>query len=152
MITDRTYSDVERAIRIRAEKILKFIEPTEEERAVLERGFATISTIQRIEEKQREIFFRLKELGYFGAEIETKEWRDGDVFYMEDLRRIIKNDMALIGSFSKKKTTPSRISEEYSIHSFNALEKILVDLEEIISSVVSNYKFVGENYCGEFRI
>ena len=55
MIFDRTASDVDAAIKIRDEKVKSYQELTEEDVDILERGFITLNTINRIEEKQSEL-------------------------------------------------------------------------------------------------
>ena len=69
MIYNRTATDVSLAKRLRAEKVQKFIELTDDEVQTLERGTITINTLNRIEDKQAEIKAMLDDMGYLNPPV-----------------------------------------------------------------------------------
>lgn len=148
MIFNRTAEDVVEAKRIRAEKVQSFSELTEDEKQVLERGFVTLNTIIRIEEKQIElknIFFKM---GYYNAEIVNKVWEDTDIFNETDFLRIIKNSTILRKAFFEFSSTPDEPKPKYTYETLNSLERILFDLDEMITAIKGFYKECGSAECG----
>ena len=148
MIFNRTISDVSNAKEIIKNKIQLFLAVTNDEIEILEKGTLTINTLNRIEEKQKELSESLKKIGYFGNQIITKSWSIEDKFYLDDLRRIISNNEILRDSFYVYYDTPESPSAEYYYTNINDIEKILYDIEQTISDVISLYKFCGSYYCG----
>ena len=72
MIFNRTENDVDKAIKIRAEKVQKFQELTDSDIESLEKGMLTINTLNRIEEKHLELKNLFNNLGYWDTNIITK--------------------------------------------------------------------------------
>lgn len=149
MIFNRTERDVSEAKRIIDEKVKSFIGLSDEEAEIVSRGIVSRETLNRIESKQSELYSLFRSIGYFGKPIETKEWVVGCFFKDEDLTRIIENNEALKEMFFSFKETPKRPSAKYSYQNFNAIEKILFDLEEMYGFVIENFKECDTFYCGE---
>ena len=80
MIFNRTLNDVKDAIKIREEKVKKNVELSEDDLETLEKGFLTIQTLNRIEQKQKELSEKFVQIGYFNT-IESKSWKFGDFFF-----------------------------------------------------------------------
>lgn len=149
MIFDRSQNDVIESIRIRNEKIKKFIELTNAEKEILEKGFLTINTINRIESKQEELKNRFNEIGYYNTPTENKSWSKGDIFFDEDFKRILNNNILLRDSFFETSDMPQNDIGIYGFEEINKIEKILNDLELSLEFVKSNYKICGTFKCGE---
>jgi hypothetical protein len=149
MITDRTIADIDAAKKIISQKLKNFEELTDEDRASLERGMLTINTLNRIENAERGLADILKEMWYFGADIESKEWKEGDFFYLDDLQRLINNAQILRGAFYALKNSPVNIVAKYHYLEFNALERLISDIYQAISVAQSNFKECNTFYCGE---
>ncbi len=147
MIYDRTLQDVENAKQIRLQKIQNFLSLTDDEIVIVQRGFVTYETINRIESKQDEIKERFKELGYY-CDFESKTWTDEDFFSQKDLNRICENTKILRQAFFVYNTTPENPMAKYYFEEFNKLEKILVDLSDMIADMVSRYRRCGTFNCG----
>ena len=149
MIYDRTQKDVNSALEIFRTKIDKNIELTEDDIAILERGMATLNTINRIENKQIELQQIIKNMLYGDAEISNKTWDDTQFFYKEDLERIVNNTANLRKTFYVFADTPENPRPEYHYREFNLIERILSDIELMIEYVKNNYKECGNFECGE---
>lgn len=149
MITDRTYEDVNRAKSIRSGKVQKGISLTEEEIAIMERGSATVDTLNRIENKQKELKTIFNSIGYWNTPIVNKEWTYNDIFKEADFKRIIENDFVLKRAFFSYPYTPNKVSALYHYNEFNSLEKILADLETMLRYVQENFKECDTFNCGE---
>lgn len=149
MITDRTQADVDNAVEIRANKVKTFQTLTEDDITTLERGFLTINTLNRIIKKQVETKKMLNEIGYYPSKIINKTWAIGDMFTEEDIEIIISNENTLRDSFFTYSDTPKEISTSLHYENINAIEKLLVDLDEMIDDMVSRFKRCGTFNCGE---
>lgn len=148
MIFDRTSADVLAAKNIRADKVQKFIELTDEDIQVLERGMVTINTLNRIESKQAEIKTILNDMGYFNTPIVNKMWEYNDIFAEADLQRLVDNNASLRRAFYVLSDSPRDAIAKYHYIEFNALEKILVDISENIDFAKSQYRECGAIECG----
>lgn len=149
MIFDRTQEDVDTAILLRDTKIKKFEVLSESEIATLEKGTITINTLNRIENKQAELKNLFNDMGYWNTPITNKAWGENDIFNADEFQRILDNTNVLRNAFFVYKSTPNTPPISYHYNDINALEKILYDLDVMISNVKSNYRFCGDFECGE---
>lgn len=143
MIIDRTHNDVLKSIEL-AQRGGVF---SEKEIETLERGMVTIDTLNRIEEKQKEIADSISEMGY-PVSIENKTWKQQDVFFFEDLKRIVSNVEKLRTSFFALNETPANPRAEYHYREFNLIEKVLLDIQNNAVFAEENYKICGSAECG----
>lgn len=150
MIFDRTQNDVDTAISIRKNKLQKFIDLTDEEVAVLEKGMLTINTLNRIEDKSKELQNLINNIGYFNTDVKVMVWAYNDYFNQEDFDRILNNLKKLKNAFFVYSTTPNIPNNNYrSYVTINAVEKILNDLDIMINDIKSHYRECGNFECGE---
>ena len=150
MIFDRTMHDVEEAIRLRKEKVQANQELTQDEIDILERGTLTINTLNRIEEKQEELKNLFEQDFYFVDKIQNKKWTYEDYFKQSDFDRILFNIEMLRKAFFVYTSTPDIPGGNFrQYHIINDAEKILNDLDVMISDVKSHYRECGMFTCGE---
>lgn len=148
MIFDRKKSHVYDSVRIRDQKIKKFLPLTDEDIYILDRGTVTAETINRIEEKQAELKRLFNEIGYWNTPIENKSWDSSMIFYTEDHKRLVENSICLLDAFYAFSYTPKSLKAEYTYSAWNDLEKLLYDLDEMVEIVKSNYRECGLAECG----
>ena len=146
MIYDRTILDVREAQRIRANKVQKNIKLSESDIETLERGMLTINTLNRIENKQKELKDLIAEKGYSIEDVYNKTWEYSGIFNVADFERIIKNLKILTRKFYLFVDTQSRINlknilknlvelettAEFHYTTINNIEKALADLETML--------------------
>jgi hypothetical protein len=145
---DRTAEDVENAKKIR-KKIQSGLEISDSDIEILNKGTLTLEVINRIEKAQSDIKSDMESLGYYGAShIINKEWRDTDVFLKDDFERILRNLESLKIAFFVFYDTPLNPRPLYHYKEFNALEKILYDLQEMISYTKDKIRNCGTFNCG----
>ena len=149
MIFDRTQNDVDTAMILRNTKVKKFETLTESEIATLEKGTLTINTLNRIETKQEELKNLFNEMGYWNTPTTNKTWGENDIFNVDEFQRILDNTNVLRNAFFVYKETPNTPPISYYWDDINALEKILYDLDVMISNVKADYRYCGEFECGE---
>lgn len=148
MIFNRTEKDVKDAILIRDEKIKNFLSLSQEEIDIIEKGFLTKNTIERIENAQKELESVFHEMGYHGFNISTKNIEEYEFFYMDDLERIVNNNISLRNAFLSTSKMPKNASAKYDYINLNLLEKLLFDLENLASFIRQNYSECGNVECG----
>lgn len=149
MIFDRTAEDVSEALKIREEKVKKFIPLTEGEKTQLERGMITHNTLNRIEGKQAELKALLENAGYYMDFLHIKSWSAQDIFNEEEFEILIENLDILRNAFFTYTDTPDTPAARYHYEEINALEKILFDIQKMIDDMKSRYRECGTFECGE---
>lgn len=149
MIFDRTQTDVNNAIKIRSEKVQKNLPLTDEDVSILEKGTLTINTLNRIESKQEELTNLFNEMGYWNIISQNRSWQYKDFFLQEDFDRILANLESMKLGFFAYRSTPEPTNRNYRhFQAINNAEKILNDLDVMISDVKSRYKRCGIYRCG----
>ena len=149
MITDRTKADVDSAKEIIDSKVKLFLELTDEDLQILERGTIGIGTINRISNKQISLKNKMERNGYFVKTISTKTWDYNDIFGENDFFQLINNTVLLREAFFTYSDTPANVYLSYDYENINNLEKILVDIEKILDYMIANFRECGTFYSGE---
>lgn len=158
MITNRTQYDVDTARILRNEKVkfdpitmqptnLDELTPTELE--TLNKGTFNYTDLNRIENKQDELKNLFNEIGYWNTSITNKIWGENDIFNVDEFQRILDNTNVLRQAFFVYKSTPNTPPISFHYDDINALEKILYDLDVMISNLKADYRYCGEFECGE---
>lgn len=148
MIFDRTQTHVNDALKIRKEKLQNFQEITDDEKAILDRGFVTIDTLNRIENKTEELKNKFESDFYLVDKITVKNWGYTDYFNASEFDRILNNLDLLKKAYYIYSTTPNTPDAKYEYTVFNDLERGLYDLERMITDIHEHYRYCGEIECG----
>ena len=148
MIFDRKKSDVDSKTLI-VNKVEKNISISDEEINTLEKGTLTINTLNRIENKQSELFSLLSDIGYYAPQIVTKTWTYDDLFTSDEFERVVKNTEILRNASLIYKNTPITPIADYYFENLNAIEKILYDIENMTNEIKSLFLECGTFECGE---
>lgn len=149
MVFDRTEQDVLSAINIRTNEIQQGFALSDEQIAIMERGMLTVNVLNRIENKQKELYEDFIEMGYYCNPIVNKTWEIGGHFTDVEFQRLLDNLAVLRDAFFVYSTTPSNPTAVYHYEQINALERILHDLDSEVDVVVDNYRECGDVECGE---
>lgn len=149
MVFDRTIKDVHDAIMIRKNKVEGGQQLTAQDIETLERGFVTINTLNRIETAQARIKTELNNMGYYNTPITSKTWTANDVFTTQELERIVANNRVLRNAFFVYRTSPTFAAARFRYSDFNAIEKLLDDLDNMIVEFKLYYRECNTFYCGE---
>lgn len=149
MIFDRKKSDVDNSKTLILNKVQKNISLSDEEINTLEKGTLTINTLNRIENKQSELFLLLSSIGYYAPQIVTKTWTYDDLFTDNEFERVVKNTETLRNASLIYKNTPITPIADYYFENLNAIEKILYDIENMTSEIKSLFLECGTFECGE---
>lgn len=148
MIFNRTATDVEEAKKIREIKVKTGQPLTESEIEILERGMFTLSSINRIQNKQFELKNLINEIGYYSTPIIIKNFEETDFFTKEDFEQIINNNAKLKNAYFALATTPLDAMPRYNYSDINKIELLLNDLEIVLEDMKSKFKRCGTFSCG----
>ena len=106
MIYNRTQKDIDNALAAR-HKIQIGEEISENDILALERGIFSVTSINRIETAQSNLYNAFISSGYICQQITNKVWEENEeIFTIEDLNRIIQNDDVLKKAFYPLSDTP----------------------------------------------
>ena len=151
LITDRTQADVDRYTELR----LKYLSGmTAEERLEWEtslKGAYNYTDMNRVESAVEYVANRLTEAGYGVIPVVKKDWMGTDKPTLTDLQRYMKNISDIRSALATYETTPEAPTTErrLSFQEANAIERILADVDDLISKMVSAYFYSNDLYSGE---
>lgn len=151
MIYDRTENDVKNAYELR-KKITGGAALSDDEKELLERGTLTLHTLNRIENKVKELKAIINSIGYYGDECKLKdgEWDYSDDFKREDFLRIRACVNGLKDAFYVATGATDEIGTNYlTYETINRTEKTLFELEKEIGVVKSLFKRCGNARSGK---
>lgn len=146
LIFDRTSAD-----RIAVDEILQRYQSgdwslvTSEEKEQLERGTYTYNTLNRVESAVRDLAAVLTSYGY-NVKVSTKtNWGAQDYFNEENLQRYLENLDTLKNVFYTYATTPITplLVDMFFIDAANSIEKILFDIEDLITKLSKGFRKMG---------
>lgn len=153
LITDRTIADFMRWQELRNKGLDNM---TEEERAEWEtdlKGAYNASDLNRVGEVLNLLKDRLTAAGYLrGLEFEAKtKWTSVDIPTTEQFTYYLKAVEIIRNALAVYKTTPQAPNSLNSldIEGANNIEKILIDVNDLINKMLSIRNYCGEIYSGE---
>jgi len=151
MITDRTKADVDAARELleQLKTIVPFPDLSDDEEMIMERGTYTSNSLNRVESKQKELAELLNSYLYMIHIKNKTDWEASDVFDYTDYVRYLGNLDKLKQSFFVYPDTPNTPTYLYDYTNANAVEKILMDIENMIYDMVSHFRECDTFYCGE---
>lgn len=151
LITDRTAQDVDR-VKILAEKAWQ--DMTAEERAEWlspMKGAYNYTDLNRVEEAVLYVAGRLKEFGYLLHLPTTRSWSGDDIPNAHDLAMYFNNVATLRKAIAVWESTPNapNNAEGFDANQANALEQILVDVDQVLNYMKDAWFFSGDLYSAE---
>lgn len=153
LITDRTIDDYLRWKELRDKGLNNM---TESERAEWEtdlKGAYNVSDLNRVSTVLNHLRDRLTEAGYLmGIEFNLyTAWLPSDIPTTEQFTKYIKAVETIRAALAVYRTTPPAPNSKNSldIEGANNIEKILIDVNELIDKMLSVRNFCGEIFSGE---
>lgn len=159
MIVDRTLLDVERWRELR-DKGWSRMTPVERQEWMGEitpvpsatRGMYTHNDLNRVERAVEATVARFKEAGYELPSMVTKtDWTHRDKPQIEDIERYY-NNISLLREFlvvyPKTPKSPS-VDKPLNYEMANNIEKIIVDVNNIITGIMTSWFYAGDVMSGE---
>ena len=153
LITDRTLADV--AVVGSLTEAIKNGTATEEQvRQYLEvqqKGAYNYTDLNRVEEAVAYVALRLKEYGYLQHMPITRSWTVEDIPRESDLTRYLNNVATLRRAIAVWASTPAAPSgiAGFGVNEANALEQILIDVDQILTRISQAWFYSGDLYAAE---
>lgn len=91
----------------------------------------------------------LNSVGYAITPTVRTDWQKSDIFYLSDLQNYLDNIEALRNRLMIWQTTPPTPPDFNHYQRANDIEKIILDVYEILQNMISQYQYCGTFYCGE---
>ena len=153
LITDRTLADVETVKRL-AEAIKNGTATAAQVHEYLnvhQKGAYTCEDLNRVEAAVAYVVDRLKEFGYHLAIYPVATWSVGDKLTAADFNRYFKNVAQIRDTIAVWRRTPQVPDSiaNFDVNKANALEQILVDVDQILNHIQAAWCYIGDLYFGE---
>ena len=151
LITDRTGQDVDR-VKFLAEKAWQ--DMTAEERAEWispMKGSYNYTDFNRVEEAVAYVAGRLMEYSYFSFQPFARSWSADEIPNENDLTRYFDNVAEVRRAISVWANTPDAPSNinDFGVTEANALEQILVDIDQILTLISQAWFYSSDLYSAE---
>jgi len=152
LITDRTQSDVSRYLYLQSKD---FSDMTAEERAEWLsdlKGAYNCTDLNRVDSAVDYVAERLREVGCYTDGVKTyKLWNRERIPKKKDLEQYLENIRIIRSSISVLPTTPP-VPEDMQMFTYkeaNDIEKILLEVDWLITNIAQSWFFSAELYSGE---
>ena len=151
LITDRTSDDVDR-VKILAKKAwqdMTSVERTEWKSAM--KGAYNYTDMNRVEDAVAYVADMLRRYSYLSITLDVRNWSENDIPTADDFARYFNNIAILrraIPVWEDTPTVPGRTGG-FGATEANALEQILVDIDQILSHARDAWFASNELYSGE---
>lgn len=151
LITDRTQADVDRYVELQSKGWRSM---TDEEKAEWEtslKGAYNPTDMNRVESAVEYVANRLTEAGYVVLPVIKKDWSGTDNPTLDDMKRYMKNiadiraALAVFSNTPEAPTTEKRLTYQMA----NDIERILLDVDGLITRMAKTYFYSGDLYSGE---
>ena len=153
LVTNRTLADVE-SVKKLAETIKAgeaTVEQVQQYLNVHQKGAYTYEDLNRVEAAVAYVASRLREFGYDPSIQTVETWSVEDKPNKADFDRYFGNVAQIRGAITVWKTTPEAPNSivGFDVNKANALEQILVDVDQILNNIQAAWFFLGDLYIGE---
>lgn len=151
LITDRTQADVDRYAELQAKGWHGMTDEEKFEWETSLKGAYNHTDMNRVESAVEYVANRLTEAGYIVLPIVKKNWTGNDKPTVDDIKRYMKNIGDIRAALATFYTTPEAPTTEKRLtyQMANDMEQILVDVDDLISRMVSAYFYSNDLYSGE---
>jgi hypothetical protein len=151
LITDRTQADVDRYAELQAKGWRGMTDEEKSEWKTSLKGAYNLTDMNRVESAVEYVANRLTEAGYVVLPIVKKDWNGSDKPALDDIKRYMKNIADIRAALATFSTTPEAptTKKRLTYQMANDMEQILMDVDDLISRMVSAYFYSNDLYSGE---
>lgn len=151
LITDRTQADVDRYTELKMKYLSGMTVGEKAEWETSLKGAYNYNDMNRVESAVEYVANRLTEAGYVVIPVIKKNWSQTDKPTLEDFNRYMKNISNIRSALATYETTPDAPTTEkkLSFQAANDIEQILMDVDDLISKMMSAHFYLGDLYSGE---
>ena len=153
LVTDRTAADLARWLDLRNKGYARM---TEAERAEWDSGMKgsyNVSDLNRVGEALNYLRDRLAEAGYISSVefIAKTDWTAADIPTPQEILNYLRYVSVIREALAQFATTPAapKYTGGLDYQEANNIEKILVDVDRLITNMQAHRYYCGELFCGE---
>ena len=153
LVTDRTAADVARWLYLRNKG---YSDMSEAERAEWDAGMKgayNVADLNRVGTALNHLRDVLASFGYLSVSdfVAKTDWSTADIPIPDDLTSYLSYVSVIRAALARYATTPA--VPEYTggldYQDANAIEKILFDVEQLVTNMQAAWFYLGDLYCGE---
>lgn len=151
LITDRTEADKAYWVKLRDKGWAAMTEAEKSAwRSPLKGGY-NYTDMNRVESAVQYLSRRMRELGYLVSPTTKTTWSMSDIPTRADMDRYFGNVARLRSLLTVYKTTPlpTTTNKRFTYQDANDLEKILIDIDELLTKLSLSWFYSGEIFVGE---
>ena len=152
LITDRTQGDVDRTVYLKAKQWQDMTAEERSEWAADSKGAYNASDLNRVEAAVQYVANQMIELGYPISLSTVTSWSKSSKPNANDLQRYFSNVAKLRAMFPVYGTTPATPSSNmatFNHEKANDLEKILLDVDDLLNKMAAAWFYTGDLFAGE---
>lgn len=153
LITDRTSEDVQRFLLLRDKGVDNMTASELEEWNGGLKGAYNISDLNRVGAALNYVKDRLTDAGYLGGNefAMRTDWNTGDIVTGKDFAEYLGAVASVRNAMTQYNTTPPAPENIGSLdfQDANDIEKILIDIDKLITLMLASRYYMGELYSGE---
>ena len=151
LITDRTAADVERYLTLRNKGFANLTQAEKTEWLSPMKGAYNYTDLNRVEDAVVYVAGRLRERGYRVDITAGKTWTMTTLPTLSDMNAYLNNIKAIRSAFATLSTTPPAPStiKGFTYKEANAIEQILIDVDQLLENMMSAWFFSGDLFSGE---
>lgn len=151
LITDRTAADVERYLTLRNKGFENLTAAEKTEWLSNMKGAYNYTDLNRVEDAVQYLANKLRERGYRADVSARKTWTMSSLPTLSDMNTYLENIKILRNAFATLSTTPQAPStiKGFTYKEANAIEQIIVDVDQLLDNMMSAWFFSGDLFSGE---
>ena len=151
LITDRTAADVERYLTLRNKGFANLTAAEKTEWLSNMKGAYNYTDLNRVEEAVGYVADKLRERGYRVDITAGKTWTMTSLPTLSDMNTYLNNIKVIRSAFATLSTTPQAPStiKGFTYKEANAIEQILIDVDQLLENMMSAWFFSGDLFSGE---
>ena len=151
LITDRTAADVERYLTLRNKGFANLTAAERTEWLSPMKGAYNYTDLNRVEDAVEYVAGRLRERGYRVDISEAKTWTMDSLPTLSDMNAYLNNIKVIRSAFATLSTTPQAPTsiKGFTYKEANAIEQILIDVDQLLENMMSAWFFSGDLFSGE---
>lgn len=150
LITDRTQADYDRAVLLRSKGIAGMTPAELAEYLAGMKGAYNVANLARVKEAMEYVLARIRSAGTALRLEPMKTFSRSDIPPPEDIDPYLRNLSVLRGSLAVMASTPPvpPDADDLSIEEANDIEKILIDIDRLLTNAAAAFRHCGAAVCG----
>lgn len=153
LVTDRTAADLARWLELRNKGYANMTEAERAEWGAGMKGAYNASDLNRVGEAMNYIRDRLADASYISRIVFTAktDWTETDIPTAKDITEYLRYVSIIREALAQFATTPTTPTYTGGLdyQEANNIEKILVDVDQLITNTLASCYYCGELFCGE---